>query len=105
MPRVYVVQEQPKYDIAVARKFGEIVVILPPSSHSSSFSYDYLVTTIFEKLQEIEPGDFLLLIGDPVCIGLVTAAASQLLGTRVPINFLKWLPRENDYLPVSVSLA
>ena len=100
MATVWVVQESGRFDISPAQKFGEIKVILPPGD--TNFSYEYTTQKIDQALDAAEPGDYLLLTGDPVAIGVATALMySKNLGA---LKFLKWLPRELRYLPVTVDL-
>lgn len=102
MPTVFVVQEQPKFDISPALKFGDIKTILPPGD--TNFSYQFIVQKLHAALSEMAEDDYLLLTGDPVAIGLTVAIASQYVEPNQPIKMLKWLQREMRYLPISVNI-
>ena len=100
MPNVFVVQETGRIDITPAREFGEIITMLPPGD--TNFSYPYIVRCIKECIESYaKPDDFLLLTGDPVSIGIATTIMSKRFAR---LRFLKWLPRERQYLPVTVDL-
>ena len=100
MATVWVVQESGRFDLSPAQQFGDIKVILPPGD--TNFSYEFTSQKIEQALDAAKPGDYLLLTGDPVAIGITTVLMyTKDLG---PLKFLKWLPRELRYLPVTVDL-
>jgi len=73
--KVFVVQEMPNHDIAAAMKFGEMSVLLP-SNTQIAFSTVPTVRVLRRKLREYKDGDYLLLTGDPVAIGLACSIAA-----------------------------
>lgn len=83
---VYVVQEVPRRNITAAAKYGELVVLLPQGD--IVLSPGPTVRRLRTKLRDFSDDDFLLLIGDPVAIGLATALAAKANNDRVA--FLKW---------------
>ena len=102
MAKVYVIQEDKYKDFSSAQEFGELTVVMPPGqvyNHPSDFikamydglgGYDYLV-------------DFLILVGDPVQIGIATAIISEL--TVGHFNLLKWDRQERKYIPITIDLG
>ena len=102
MAKVFIVQEMPNHDIAVAMKFGEMVVLLP-SNTQIAFSTVPTVRTLRRKLREYKEGDYLLLTGDPVAIGLACSIAAFYNSGRY--TALKWDRRERWYIPVKIDIT
>jgi len=100
--KVYVVQEMPNHDIASAMKFGELQVLLP-SNTQVAFSTAPVVRRLRNKLREYKDGDYLLLTGDPVAIGLACSVAALYNSGRMTL--LKWDRRERMYIPVKVDVT
>jgi hypothetical protein len=100
--RVFVVQEMPNHDISPAMKFGKIEVLLP-SNTQIAFSTVPVVRKLRRKLMDYKDGDFILLTGDPVAIGLACAIASFNNGGRY--TALKWDRREMLYIPVVIDVT
>jgi hypothetical protein len=100
-PIVYAVQEEPKYDLTPALKWGKVVTLLPPGN--LNFSGNHLYRLIDKKLTEITAEDYLLLIGSPVAIAVTSVVAAKRLGGK-PLMLLKWHNRKLDYLPVKVEM-
>jgi hypothetical protein len=99
MPKVYVVQEVEGKNISSADIFGEIEVLLNNKkqiTYSAGAVADYLNT----KLSSFKETDYLLLIGDPVAIGLAVAIAAKWSGGKM--NLLKWDKQSYRYIPVKV---
>lgn len=98
---VYVTQEQPSKNITPALDFGEIEALLPPGlevAHSAG----QVAERFKVKLSKFCDDDYLLLIGDPVTIGIAVAVAGWWNNGRV--KMLKWDRQERRYLPVSCKL-
>ena len=102
MTTVFVVQEMPNHDIASAMKFGEMSVLLP-SNTQIAFSTIPTVRTLRRKLREYKDGDYLLLTGDPVAIGLACSIAAFYNSGRYAA--LKWDRRERMYIPVKIDIT
>lgn len=102
MPTVFVVQEMPNHDIASAMRFGEMSVLLP-SNTQIAFSTIPTVRTLRRKLREYKNGDYLLLTGDPVAIGLACSIAAFYNSGRYIA--LKWDRRERLYIPVKIDIT
>ncbi len=102
MSKVFIVQEMPNHDIAAAMKFGEMSVLLP-SNTQIAFSTVPTVRTLRRKLREYKDGDYLLLTGDPVAIGLACSIAAFYNAGRY--TALKWDRRERLYIPVKIDIT
>ncbi len=98
---VYVVQENPRYNITPAQRFGEIIVLLPPGAQVM-FSPGPTVHELNRKLQHFSDEDYLLCIGDPVAIGIATAVACRWNQGRA--RLLKWDRQETDYYAIPINL-
>lgn len=98
MAVVYVVQEVENRNLTPAASFGTVVTLLPPGQ--VSFSAGAVVHQLRQRLQKFTDKDYLLLIGDPVAIGLACAVAAQANNGR--INLLKWDRQQYKYFPLSV---
>jgi len=108
MPKVYAVQNQmrfdhdrkelvPKFDYRPAEEYGEVQFLLSPNA--APFNARSVLNELHSKLSEMQPEDFLLLIGNPVLIGLVTAVAADY--TDGHINFLQWSGKDQRYVRIA----
>ena len=102
MPNVFIVQEMPNHDLAPAMRYGEMKVLLP-SNTQIAFSTVPTVRTLRRKLRDYKDGDFLLLTGDPVAIGLACSIAAFYNSGRY--TALKWDRRERMYIPVRIDIT
>lgn len=98
---VYVVQEQLGKNIISATKYGEIKVLLPTGSQIT-FSAGHVTEELKAKLSHFSDSDYLLLMGDPVAIGLATMVAAH--WNKGKVKMLKWDKQEKIYYPVSINL-
>lgn len=101
---VYVIQNQmrfdhtkqelvPRFDLTSASEYGEIEFLLSPSA--GPFSPESILSELREKLADFTDDDHLLLIGNPVLIGLASAIASDMAGI---VNFLQWSGKDQKYI-------
>lgn len=98
---VYVTQEQPGKNISPAMEFGELKVLLPPGlevAHSAGQVAERLKVA----MSSFNDNDYLLLIGDPVTIGISVAVAG--FWNNGKVKMLKWDRQERRYLPVACKL-
>lgn len=104
MARVFVVQNQmerdphsgglrEKFDFSSAKKFGELVELLSPGCAPAN--NDEVVAELKEKLRDFCDDDHLLLVGNPVLIGLAYAIAADANEGRV--RALQWHGRKRQY--------
>jgi hypothetical protein len=93
---VYVIQEQPRHNLAPAMEYGTIVTLLPPGD--ANFSVQSTLDELRAGLKDFDSeSDWLLLTGDPIAIGLATMVVSE---ESWRLNFLKWDKQERRYLPI-----
>lgn len=98
---VYVVQEQLGKNIISATKYGQIKVLLPTGSQIT-FSAGHVTEELKSKLSNFNDNDYLLLMGDPIAIGLACMVAAHWNKGRV--KMLKWDKQEKMYYPVDTEL-
>lgn len=98
---VYVIQEQANKNILPAERFGEIQTLLPPGAQVT-FSSGQVCKKLMFDLSTFKDEDYLLLIGDPVAIGIAVAVACHWNQGRV--KMLKWDRQEKIYFPISINL-
>lgn len=107
---VFVVQHQhrwdtesrsfvPKFDMEPAREYGELSFLLSPTA--APFRPAPLVQELQAKLSKITSDDYLLLIGNPVLIGLAVAIAASY--NQGNLNVLQWSGKDGRYLVVKIS--
>ena len=110
MSRVFVVQNQhrwdrdnekfvPKFDLSPAGIHGELVYLLSPTA--APFRPAPVIEELRRKLEDFTSDDALLLVGNPVLIGLAVAVAADYNDGQV--NLLQWSGKNRKYLKVEVS--
>lgn len=109
-PTVYVVQE-PRYrapdgswktvNMLPALDWGKVEVLLDPGENVV-LNAASMVRTLKTKLARFRDGDYLLLAGDPIAIGV--AASIVAAHTHGSYMLLKWDRQERRYFPVHVNL-
>lgn len=112
-PKVYVVQEQMRFDrdsrqmvprfpsISRATMYGELVYLLSPTA--APFSSESIVKELHFKLKGFTENDHLLLVGNPCLIGWVVSIAAQYNEGRV--SLLQWSGKDQNYIPVFADLS
>ena len=105
---VYVIQEvagtqagNPKINIMGASSYGKLKFLLPEFSQMI-FSPGPLVFKLRQGLKNFNPGDHLLLTGDPALIGVACSIVSDF--TNGKYNLLKWDKQERKYYPIEINL-
>jgi hypothetical protein len=99
---VYVVQKpDKKKNILSATEYGELNFIL---SEEDNIMYEpeSVTSEIKDSLQNFSDDDYLLLIGDPVAIGVATHFA--LLSNENSAKILKWDNREYKYYSIKLEV-
>lgn len=94
-PRVFVVQEQPKFDYSDAERFGELHFLTNKEYNGfrNSARNRQATDDIAAGLEDFDPDtDFLLLTGSPVAMGFAFAVAltSAALQGHGRLNLLQW---------------
>lgn len=108
--RVFVVQKTmrwdstkgelvPKFDVSPAAEYGTVDYLLSPTA--SPFRPEALLGELHDKLKDFGPEDHLLLIGNPVLIGMAVAIAADYTDGEVKV--LQWSGKARKYLPVAIS--
>jgi hypothetical protein len=108
--RVFVVQNQhrwnrdlqafePKFDLAPAAEFGELVYLLSPTA--APFRPEPVIEELKHKLADFRPGDHLLLVGNPVLIGFAVAIAAD--ANDGDVSLLQWSGKDQRYIAVAAS--
>jgi len=109
MPNVYVPQVPsrmksgiwvPQVDISAARKFGDVIELLPPEA--SRLHVAPLISVIREKMKNYTSDDYIVALGDPSIIAIVACFAYANAGSTLRI--LKWDRQTGDYIPVEARL-
>lgn len=107
---VYVVQQPQRwnhekqamesaFDVVEAEEFGDLVYLLSPMAKPFNVE-DSILGQIKEGLARFCDEDYLLLIGNPVLIGITcTVAAGQNNGS---VRLLQWSGKNKKYIPITV---
>lgn len=82
-----------KYDISSAEAFGDVTELLRPEAKPED---PHVIAEIHRKLARMRNTDYLLLIGNPVLIGIATAIAGSY--TDGIVNMLQW--RRSGYYAI-----
>ena len=101
MPKVFVDSETSQHNIASAMDFGDIETILPPNAQVA-FSVAPTVKRAYRVLDKFCDDDYLLFIGDPTAMAIVSAVAAEKNNGR--FKCLKWDKFERRYIPIQVDL-
>lgn len=101
-PIVYVVTEDRSRDISDALRFGNIRGVFPPNSNSA-IDVRHDVETAENNLAGFMPHDWLLLMGDPVLMGICCTIVARNLKGKIPV--LKWSRLERKYVPHLVQIG
>ena len=98
---VYITQEVPGRDLSDALEFGDLDILLP-AKEQISLSAMPTVRRMQRKLVKFTSDDYLVLSGDPVCIGIACCLAA--LANNGRFKVLKWDRIEARYYPIEVDL-
>jgi len=101
LPKVYVVTETGQHNITSALDYGRIEVLLPGNAQVA-FSPAPTVARVQRKLEQFTDEDYLLFIGDPTAISIVSAVAAAKNNGRY--KCLKWDRYERRYIPIQIDL-
>ena len=109
MSKVYAPQIPSKYDSATklwlpsinlepAKKFGELVVMLPPNANR--LHVNPLIFAIKEQMKDYGPEDYIVAVGDPSLIAASACLAVKKTGGLLKI--LKWDRQSSSYIAVEI---
>lgn len=97
-PTVYVVQEHPTKSVFKAKKFGKLKSIFD-QRYQVYIDSCAAVDIADVALEDFRGKDYLLLIGDPILIGVCFAIVSA----KTPaVQVLKWDNKYKDYWPITI---
>lgn len=102
MAIVYVTQEPVGKNITPALEYGSLRVLAPWQVQVQCDPRN-IISDMRLELSGARPDDYLLLIGDPVIIGLATALIIEVTGGV--IQLLKWDKQEGKYIPITINLS
>lgn len=97
---VYVVQEVAGRNVIPAQRYGSLTALLPPGD--VVLSPGPVTRKLQRLLKDFCDEDYLLLMGDPVAIGIACAVAADVNQGR--FKTLKWDRQNHVYYPVAVEL-
>jgi len=97
---VYVVYNDSRKNMTAAEKFGKLKDVY--SSVGRVYNGDKLIEHARRVLDNWQPGDYLLLVGDPTLCGICMAVA---LESEEEINVLRWDRVNFDYVPLKLNFA
>lgn len=99
--KIFVVQDFGKYDLVLLEKWGTIVVLGTKDypTHSDGFPW---VLKYIKGLINFKPDeDALLLVGDPILVGL---SFSEVAAKNDKISCIKWSSSAKNYYSITVNL-
>jgi hypothetical protein len=99
---VYITQELRGRDLSNALSFGEMAILVPADVQTTDLTVDEISNLISERLNRFCDDDYLVLAGDPVCIGIACAHAADINKGRFKV--LKWDRLDGRYHEMQVSL-
>ena len=98
---VYITQEIRGRDLSDALEFGDLEILIPAKEQVSLSSMP-TVRRMERKLSKFTDQDYLVLAGDPVCIGIACAVAA--LNNNGRYKVLKWDRLDERYYPLDVDV-
>ena len=101
MMTVYITQESANRNFLPARKFGDLVPLLPGNAQIV-LSAAPIVRKLKFQLARINDDDYLLMSGDPLIMGIAVHEALRVNNGKA--KFLKWDKREADYYEVFIDM-
>ena len=100
MPKVYVVQENPRLNYVDAENYGEVIFLTAKdySPMKNSLINTQVLVDISRGMEYFDPDvDFLLLTGSPILLGY---AFHRAMIKRGYIHILQWDGYRQSYIPV-----
>ena len=98
---VYITQEVRGRDLSDALSFGELDILIP-AKDQIALSSAPTVRRMQRKLSKFNDKDYLVLSGDPACIGIACALAAA--ANQGKFKVLKWDRLDTMYYPIQVNL-
>lgn len=95
---VFVVYNDRRKDFSAAERYGKLKDVF--SSVGRAYNGDKLIEHARRVLRNWQPGDHLLLVGDPTLCGICMAAVLEKEGE---INVLRWDRVNFEYVPLRLN--
>lgn len=100
---VYVIKNHSIYDVSKAAKFGNIRFIL--SRYEEVDNGPHIIQTIREALDDFNSDrDYLLLIGSPLAISVVSAIVWDFIEPGKTLQYLIWDKVDMEYKVTTVAI-
>lgn len=111
MPRVFAPQQPSRFDVPSklwiptmnmepARKFGELIVMLPPNANRLHTAP--LLAALKESMKDFSEDDWIIAVGDPSLIAAASCIAARKTGGL--LRLLKWDRLTTDYIAVEMKV-
>ena len=97
---VYIVYNDSRKNMSAAEKFGQLKEVF--SSVGRVYNGDKLIEHARRVLKDWQPGDSLLLVGDPALCGICMSVA---LEYDEEITVLRWDRINFDYVPLRLNFS
>lgn len=98
---VYVVQDVKGKDLSPALRYGDLKLLLEDWPNIT-MSTGPTVRRLRKALKDFSDQDYLLLVGDPIAIGLACAIAADI--NQGKVKLLKWENREGLYYALEANM-
>ncbi len=104
MSKVFVTQPQAGKDLSQAEEYGKLVHCYSKGEQVTPENVGNAIKQLNKALENFDyAADYLLLIGDPVLIGIACSIVSEVTVGRY--NVLKWVKQEKRYEAITVDLV
>lgn len=97
---VFVVYNDTRKNMSAAEKFGQLKDVF--TSVGRVYNGDKMIEHARRVLKDWQPGDYLLMVGDPT---LCAICASVALEYDEEINVLRWDRTNFDYVPLTLNFS
>lgn len=89
----------PTVSVDSAKKFGDIVIMLPPEA--GRLKPENIVQQLRFTMADYDKDDFLLAMGEPSIIAIAAILADQAV---TPLRLLRWDKRSREYTVVTLDV-
>jgi len=104
-PIVWIVYNDGIRDFSRAEKFGMLKTIVSGQYHNGFLKdSSNMVNFMREVLREYQPGDYLLMVGEPALCGIAITIARE-MSSEHNINLLRWNNHLVEYIALELKLS